>query len=418
MDRRLETKACKACAASKRRCGKQLPQCLRCRARGIDCTYPPTKPTSFVLSREDDETPVELDLLPYNTQKLSLPLSFQDFLGAGDTRASLALDLSEFPVGLIDNQLASTWFSSLETWKVRFPPADIYPLSSTHLSRFITKAHQWLAEWLEKGSNQFIHAQLYRTRFPKCVQDAYATLSCYVHRTPLNGHAVFQILEDRAKELLAANGIDSTQLSQANDIMDSKPLDPLAHIARVQSLLIYQILGLYNGDIRLRYLSESYIPVLKIWMKEMIQHASQDVCLGGSIIVKADKDTTTGLDPSYLAQGENLLWYSWILAESIRRTWVVGSGVQATFLMMQQGTIVACEGGMMFTTRQGVWEAPTAAAWEKLCSEVHVGLMQMAETDRLFTEVSPEEVNEFTKTVLLLTFGVERVERWGVRIED
>jgi len=42
---------------------------------------------------------------------------------------------------------------------------------------------------------------------------------------------------------------------------------------------------------------------------------------------------------------------------------------------------------MAFTTGKGVWEAQPALAWEKLCSEVNVGLIQMAEADKLFTKV-------------------------------
>jgi hypothetical protein len=124
------------------------------------------------------------------------------------------------------------------------------------------------------------------------------------------------------------------------------------------------------------------------------------------------------LGPSYIPEGENLLWYAWIVAESVRRTWVIGAGIQVIFLVLQQGGAVPCQGDMMFTTRQGVWEAQSAVAWEKLCSEVHVGLMQMAEADTLFTEAVAEEVNEFTKAVLEITFGRERMERWGAQIED
>lgn len=68
----------------------------------------------------------------------------------------------------------------------------------------------------------------------------------------------------------------------------------------------------------------------------------------------------------------------------------------------------------MFSTRKEVWEASSAVAWEKLCSEVHVGLMQMADAERLFGEVNPKEVNEFTKVLLEVCFGRERMERWGV----
>ena len=72
----------------------------------------------------------------------------------------------------------------------------------------------------------------------------------------------------------------------------------------------------------------------------------------------------------------------------------------------------------MLATRQGFREAQSAVAWEKLCSEVHVGLMQMGEADRFFAEVALEEVNEFTKAILEVTYGRERMERWGVQTED
>ncbi len=36
-------KACIACADSKRRCDKQLPECQRCLDRDVDCTYPQPK---------------------------------------------------------------------------------------------------------------------------------------------------------------------------------------------------------------------------------------------------------------------------------------------------------------------------------------------------------------------------------------
>ena len=42
-------KACHACHRAKRRCGKQTPDCGRCRKKGIECTYPASKPTCFVL---------------------------------------------------------------------------------------------------------------------------------------------------------------------------------------------------------------------------------------------------------------------------------------------------------------------------------------------------------------------------------
>ena len=237
-------------------------------------------------------------------------------------------------------------------------------------------------------------------------------LSCYLNKTEANEQTVFQIIENQATELVAKYSIPSADSSQENS-MSSIALDSLEHIARVHALLVYQFLGLYDGDIRLRHLAETYIPVLNRWMREMVQHTSQAACLGGSVISSIYEQTAAGLGTFYSPDGENLLWYAWIVAESVRRTWVISAGIQVIFLVLRQGGAVPCQGGMMFTTRQGVWEAQSAVAWGKLCSEVQVGLMQMAEADRLFTEAAAEEVNEFTKAVLEINFGRERMERWG-----
>ncbi|KAK9318861.1 hypothetical protein V1517DRAFT_334384 [Lipomyces orientalis] len=410
MARVLKTKACDACAMAKRRCGKQTPDCLRCRRRGIECTYPPAKPTSFVLCGGDDTFSVEHDILPYITPQLCAYSPGFQTTAADDTRLPLGLDLPGLSSALVDNQLASSWFTSIDTWTIdHVPQAENDSFRIIDLERHIITIHRWLTQWVEKGSNPFIHSRLYRTRFPRCVQDAYTALSCYVHKTASNKHTIFQIIEDRAKQLLVEHGVISADSSLENISTSSVNLDSLEHVARVQALLVYQVLGLYDGDIRLRHLAESHIPVLNSWMQQMVEHASQAVCLGGSVISSAHEQTAVGFSLS-----KNLLWYSWILAESIRRTWVVASGIQGIYLMIQQGRGVHCQGGMMFTTRQGVWEAESALAWEKLCSEVNVGLLQIAEADKLFTEVAPEDVNDFAKLMLEVAFGIERMERWGV----
>jgi hypothetical protein len=116
---------------------------------------------------------------------------------------------------------------------------------------------------------------------------------------------------------------------------------------------------------------------------------------------------------SRLPPCQNLLWYSWILAESTRRTWLVASGIQGIYRIIQQEPF-SCMGGVMFTSRKGFWEAPSALIWEKRCAEVYAGLTRIPEADELLTKVPPEELNEFAKVVLEMSFGVEQMERWGI----
>ncbi|RFU33069.1 hypothetical protein B7463_g3262, partial [Scytalidium lignicola] len=324
--------------------------------RGIECLYPPAKPSCFILCEGDNNIfPVGDGILSYSSPQWSAYLPDIQARGADDTSLSLGLDIPSISSSFNDNQLAITWFTAPDTWKIRYPQAEHNSFHTIDLKRHIATIHQWLTEWVEKGSNQFIHARLYRTRFPRCIQDAYMSLSCYLHKTASNEQFVFQIIEDRAKQLLAEHGINTVDSLPENTSTRSASLDSLEHIARVQALLIYQALGLYDGDIRLRHLAENHIPVLNSWIQQMVEHSSQ-----------------------------------------------------------AQGRPAGYQGGMMFTTRQGVWEAQSALAWEKLCSEVDVGLTQLAEADKLFTEVAPGDVNDFTKLILEVTFGTERMERWGV----
>lgn len=416
MARVSETKACRSCAVAKRRCGKQIPHCLRCRTRGIECTYPAAKPSSFVLCSQDTLSFAAESSPDWDTS-LQLSANSPRTSGAGDARLSLALglDLPGYFGPLLDDQFDSSWFASLEAWQVRLPTAAQNPSFISNLKDFITTIFQWLAEWVEKGGNSFIHTALYRTRFPRCVQDAYTALTCYLHKTAANEQIAFRIIEDRVKNLIAEY---SNSLQDASsDTRPSTPLDPLEHIARVHALLIYQIIGLFNGDIRLRYLAETYIPVLNSWMQEMVQHASQATSLGGYLASSTPEQTPHESDLSYSSRRENLLWHSWVLTESARRTWVVSSGVQAVFRAVQQKLVFPCQGGMMVTTRQGIWEAQSSLAWEKLCSEVDVGLVQVADIESLFTAVAPRDVNEFTKTILEVVFGKEKMERWDVQMD-
>ncbi|KAK9321360.1 hypothetical protein V1517DRAFT_326594 [Lipomyces orientalis] len=125
---------------AKRRYGK-------CGRRGIECIYPPTKPTCFVLCGGDDTFPVEHDILPYITSQSSACSPGIQTRGADSATLPLGLDLSGLSSGLVDNQLASRWFTSLETWKInRFPQAEHNSFSTIDLKCHIITIHPWLAQ--------------------------------------------------------------------------------------------------------------------------------------------------------------------------------------------------------------------------------------------------------------------------------
>jgi Fungal Zn(2)-Cys(6) binuclear cluster domain len=392
----MEQRACKSCARAKRRCDRQEPRCTRCRRRGIQCSYPAAKQTAFVLCTDD------------NTSSHQLLDNIFSCGPAADPFNKLSQT---------ETQPASDW---LDEWNLGFLSLPVSPRSVAHeqLVRFVTMIREWLTQWVDQGSNPFIHAFLYRSQMPPCVQDAYTTLSCYLHKKPSNEQMIFRIVEDRAKQLIASEGVLPTKVSDQSG-KDSSSLNSIEHLARVQSLFVYQVLGLFDGDIRLRHFAESQIPVLDNWVQAMVEHVAKIVSLGDTtnLCSREQLQQYIGMDQD-VDNRDTLNWYSWILAESIQRTWMMASGIHAIYLMLQQSVSRPCLGYMVFTTQKGFWEAPSAVAWSKLCSEKNTGLVQMAEADRVFTEAAPEDVNDFTKVFLQATFGTERMERWMARARD
>ncbi|KFY33566.1 hypothetical protein V494_07527 [Pseudogymnoascus sp. VKM F-4513 (FW-928)] len=393
MSRCLETKACDACAVAKRRCEKQRPHCRRCRNRGIECTYPPTKPGLFRLLDGENTFSVDQDVSNFTQLLFASPLE----LGrVTDDGLPPGLDLS-LANSIAAAQPASSWFTSPEAWKV--DPSPTVPgdaLCVADLKYHIKTIHQWLKQWVAKGSNPFIHKRLYQTRPSQCMQDAFMILTCYFAKTDSNEQTVFRIIEDRARQLVEDGSAGS---------LLGTPLDSHDHLARVQALALYQAICLYDGDIRLRHLAEGYIPVLNDWVQEMIDHAREAACLGRMVMSSPYEQTAIE------SSSENLLWYSWILAESIRRTSLLAASIQIIYLIQRDST-ASCYGSMMFTTRQGAWDVDSAPSWEKMCSEVNVGFIQLAEAPSLLTKALPEDVDEFSKTMLAIICGAGRVNTW------
>ncbi len=92
-----------------------------------------------------------------------------------------------------------------------------------------------------------------RERLQACVQVAYTTLASYIHRTPANTDTILQIIEDRSNDLLQENGAVLNMVG-AEEWADGggQDVDLFAQLTRLHALMVYQIIGLFDGDIRSR----------------------------------------------------------------------------------------------------------------------------------------------------------------------
>ncbi|KAM0421153.1 hypothetical protein ACHAPT_011045 [Fusarium lateritium] len=259
----------------------------------------------------------------------------------------------------------------------------------------------WLKEWVETGSSPFTHPELNKKSVPSCVQDAFMALSTYFNKTGKTSDMVYRFIEDKADKLAMSH--ENPQAS----IIDE--------IGRVLSLLIYTFIRLFDGNIRQRHFAEKHLPILHNWTKQMLSHTasatSDDRLLLHNALTVYTPELTSNPPIPRQASPEQLLWHAWILSESVRRTWCVSMMIQSGYELLKTGT-GPCFGGLRVTTRRGVWDAKTAAAWTSICAERSVGFLHRNETEALLKERRIDEVDSFPLVLMELDFGPDRMETW------
>lgn len=362
----FETKACSACAKAKRKCTRALPSCSRCSNRGLECWYP-------------DSQFVELtNWGPYQ------PSSGSDASIASTEPGSA--DYSH------KSRLPTDWFTFSESWRVTNWPRSsgsvVQPVLRDQAEVVINHIYQWLVEWVQSGRNPFIHAICYKFNMPECVQDAYSTFASYMHHNSANEAILARILDNQVNKLLSANKVV---------LASNLPLTD--HVARVHALLVYQMLGLYGNEAHQRMLAESRIPLLNSWMNEMLDQCSQTPSLAETLDQISRMKGFTDYGPI------DHLWCTWILSETVRRTWLVCYSMICLYESLSNDKPAVCEGGVMFTTRKGAWEAPTAEAWEELGLRMNFGLMRIQDAAHLLQEPGVEDVDVLARVLIEVTYG-------------
>jgi hypothetical protein len=291
------------------------------------------------------------------------------------------------------------WFEAPETWLVDQAPGGVkhMPPSNYDRDEAVRTIEGWMVKWIDGQPNPLFHPEVYQYRLPSCIQDAYLSMSAYARRNTGNTDLILRMLYGKESQLI--KDVYSPEACVCRD--------PLELLARTQALLIYQIIGLFDGDIRLRHLAEQQIPVLSQWQNELVGSASHSRHLGQFIL--SDRADMSQME----VQWEKSVWHSWLLAESIRRTYLVASMVQGMY-MTSRDRVHYCLGGMVFTSRSEFWDATSAMTWQQKCVEVCGGLVRLTEMNQLLAKVNLNELDEFAKLVLKVTFGSEQIKSWRI----
>ncbi|CRG82980.1 Mediator of RNA polymerase II transcription subunit 12 [Talaromyces islandicus] len=423
---------------AKRRCDLRHPACRRCVVKGIECHYVSTRlhdngtnssNSGVNPKRQKPKKSREANVLVRQGQRQGLGHGHSS---ADDILLSLMSDSSPeeekkntFPILSAmsnNNAFSYPFYNSYEcqffltptSWHVTNPGHRSTPRPGwkmSHLHDSVQQVLRWVKQWVEDGSNAFIHRYLYSGKMPKCIQDAYTASAAYFGCNERNRELVLGIIEDRVRMLLEeqeegsewswkTGGATATAAAGKGVVAE--------HLARVQALLVYQVLRLLDGDTRQRSLAEGLIPTLQGWSMQMLECALLSSQYVQQLAI-TDRDMT--INPAPAAQKRQSEWQAWILAESVRRTWLVAGHTQCIYGLLRNG-ISLCPGGLMFTTRAGLWQADSADEWWEMCWQKDVLFCHSLETHtQLVKKARPHEVDDFGRFVMRIISEKEEVER-------
>ena len=246
----------------------------------------------------------------------------------------------------------------------------------------VARFRKWPSLWLSEGKAPFIHPRLYKT-LPKPLEEAYSACAIYATKKDVNSNIALAIIENKANALL------HTPVNAGSN--------PLEHLAAVQALVIFQIIRLFDGDIRQRAQAEEIEPVMARWTDELCA-----------------KSTDGMMNLSAATAGS---WREWLFAESLRRTLIMSLMVRGIYALVKKGY---CDLGpevtkLSFTAQADLWAADSLAEWTRARQKRDTLWIDQMKFDRLLEKSKVRDVDELGFVMMVVYNGKDEVELWSGR---
>ena len=371
-------KACDACARAKRRCDLLYP-CKRCVEKNVDCVYqnivvPPVGSTAIAFTNDTDPIPDlfanpispshaedGLDwLLPLMTMDSSVPRTDQSSLPSIAQQSDVAFStppMSDEMQDILDQM--SKVATTLDSERVIFGTRQL----RTYPEMLVTK-----------GRTPFIHHHLYHDNLPPVIQDIFGVCALYCSPKTANYQStMWRIIDANVARLF----------------QDPIPSSLPEHLARVQALILFQIIRLFDGDIRQRAQAEQCDSILATWTQEL-------------------RDRTVWEDSG------SQTWEQWVFAESSRRTVITSLTMRGIYLVIKQGycTLAPQVTELSFTGQLGLWNAPSAYYWQKAYNQSDHLKVTAMNFDNLVYQAKGADLEDFGLMMMVTYKGVDFVNEW------
>jgi hypothetical protein len=239
----------------------------------------------------------------------------------------------------------------------------------------------------EQGQTMFVHRFLFQERNPPALQDALSACALYCLKNSENQALVFRNLEHKQQQLIAST-----------DLLLVSNTDLLAGL---QALLLYQMIRLFDGDIRLRAQAEADEPVLLMWAGHLHSRMRQVVpSLAGSA------------EAQFLPENRSMNWQRWLIEESSRRTVITAFMLKGVYDFLKLGYDNAPNLQMSFTAQSALWNAQSEIGWRRAHSEREQLEVQVTYWDEVIAKAKPSDLEELGVLIMVMLWGIDATKKW------
>jgi hypothetical protein len=344
----IRRKSCDPCFKGRRKCDLAYPVCERCHKYNKNChyVYPPQLPRDYAANEPDATI-----LLPEVGQK------------SGEYDAYFQLSQSQ--VG------QSHWLRR----RLSLPESlgnlgEISPVVSTPETAWMYNQIRGIPlAFARQAETLFIHKALYHNSFPQPLRAAFGICSACVSLNEANRSVLFQALNAEMSKLLVPVSTSTPSL--------------LESLVTLQAAVLYQIIRLFYGGFEQRVLSERQEYLVRSY--------------GLALLLRAETEL----------QSVPRTWETWILAESIRRTVIIGFKSYTTYRHFVTGlcTEVGALKMLPVSTKPGLWNSRDVYLQhaDRNNTTTHGDFV-------LIWSAAPRIIESFEKFLVVAIKGAEHVE--------
>lgn len=176
-------------------------------------------------------------------------------------------------------------------------------------------------------------------------------------------------------------------------------------LAHTQALILYQIIRLFDGDMRARASAEKAIPALESSTMDLLAHVRFDT------VDPPEKEL-----PLHPLAPTQAFWRDWILHESARRTCLFAFFFLQVYRLVSGQRGLTCDGRLglchAWTLSAYLWTASTAVEFARAWGARRHFVVRDAQFGNVLEEAKADDVDRFGRMWISCLLGVDEAEGW------